>query len=148
VAFSRFSRSPAGTITVSVPDPIVYGAFTVWTASPRLNQTEFATHVKVSYLRRITDKMDLTVSGGPSFVHLSKDIVGGTVTGGTATITVATQTTSGLGVNGGADLNYFMTSRWGAGLFARYVAASVDLPAASGVTVGGFQGGLGLRVRF
>jgi hypothetical protein len=148
VAFSRFSRSPTGTITVSVPDPIVYGAFTALTAAPKLNQTELGTHVKVSYLSHITDKFDLTVSAGPSFVRLSKDIIGGTLTGGTPTITVATQTASGLGVNGGADLNYFMTTSWGVGLFARYVAASVDLPAASGVKVGGFQGGLGLRVRF
>lgn len=148
VAFSRFSRSPIGTITVSVPDPIVYGAFTALTASPKLNQTEFGTHLKVSYRRRLSEKIDLMVSGGPSFVRLSKDIVGGALTGGTASITVATQTESGLGVNGGVDMNYFMTPRWGGGVFARYVAASVDLPAASGVKVGGFQGGLGLRMRF
>ena len=34
------------------------------------------------------------------------------------------------------------------GIFARYILAQVDLPAVSGVTVGGFQAGLGLRVVF
>jgi hypothetical protein len=50
-------------------------------------------------------------------------------------------------VHGGLDVNYFFTSRLGAGLFVRYLRAQVDLPAASGVKAGGFQGGLGLRVR-
>jgi hypothetical protein len=148
VAFSAFNRSPIGTVTVSVPDPIAYGAFTSLSASPKLTQTEFGTHIKVAYLARLSDKIEVAVSAGPSLVRLSKDIVSATLDGGIANVTVATQTGSGLGVNAAADLNYFFTRRLGGGVFARYVAASVDLPAASGVKVGGFQGGLGVRLRF
>lgn len=148
VAFSVFNRSPIGTVQLSVPDPIAFGAFTSLSASPKLNQNEFGTHVKVSYLGRLSDKIEVAVSAGPSFVRLSKDIVGATLTGGTTNVTVATQTGSSVGVNGGVDLNYFFTPLLGGGVFARYVAASVDLPAASGVKVGGFQGGLGVRLRF
>jgi hypothetical protein len=63
-------------------------------------------------------------------------------------VTVETQTATAVGVNAGVDLNYFFMPRFGGGVFVRYVGAQADLPAASGVGVGGFQGGLGLRVRF
>ena len=36
----------------------------------------------------------------------------------------------------------------GTGVFVRYLRAQVDLPAAADLKVGGFQGGVGLRVRF
>jgi hypothetical protein len=42
---------------------------------------------------------------------------------------------------------YLFTSQVGVGLFVRYVGAQVDLPIATGVNVGGFQGGVGLRLR-
>jgi hypothetical protein len=148
IAFSLFSRSPTGSVEVSVPDPIAFGAFTSLSAAPTLTQSEFGTHVKIAYLGHLSDKIDLVVSGGPSFVRLSKDIVGATLTGSSASITVERQTGSSVGVNGAVDLNYFFTQRLGGGVFARYVAASVDLPAASGLKVGGFQGGLGVRLRF
>jgi hypothetical protein len=48
----------------------------------------------------------------------------------------------------GVDLNSFVTSRIGAGLFVRYVAGRVNLPSAADAQVGGFQGGAGLRLRF
>jgi hypothetical protein len=92
--------------------------------------------------------MDVVISTGPSFVRLSKEIANGNVVNGTAQIAVATQTGTTVGAHVGLDVNYLFTSRLGAGVFVRYLRAQVDLPAASGVKVGGFQGGLGLRVRF
>jgi hypothetical protein len=55
---------------------------------------------------------------------------------------------NGFGGNVGADLSTFFSERYGFGVFVRYVAAKVDLPSASGVTVGGVQAGAGLRLRF
>jgi len=40
------------------------------------------------------------------------------------------------------------TPRIGAGVFIRYAGGSVDLPSAPDVKVGGFQIGVGARVRF
>jgi hypothetical protein len=148
VAISMFNRSPIGTASVTIPDPLAFGAFTTVAASPPLTQTEVGTHIKVAYFLRVNDKMRLAISAGPSFVRLSKDIATASVVNGAAVIAVATQTGTGAGVNGGVDLQYFFTPWLGGGIFVRYVAASVDLPAAAGVAVGGFQGGLGLRVRF
>lgn len=148
VAVSMFTRSPAGAVSVAIPDPIAFGSFTIVAASPKLTQTELGTHLKVVYFVRLTDKVDVAIAAGPSFVRLSKDLASAAVVNGAAQISVATQTGSTVGVNASLDVNYFRTPRFGGGVFVRYVAAQVDLPAAAGVSVGGFQGGLGLRIRF
>ena len=145
---TMFTRSPVGTVSIAIPDPIAFGSLTTASASPQLTHTEVGTHLKVAYFLRLHDKLDVAVSAGPSFVHLSKDIPVATVTNGTAQITVATQTGSAIGGHAGADLNYRFTQRLGGGIFARYILAQVDLPAAAGIAVGGFQGGLGLRLAF
>jgi hypothetical protein len=147
VSVSMFTRSPAATITITTPDPIVFGAFTTLTASPQLTHRELGTHVKVGYALRLNRQFEVTISGGPSFVHLSKDIASASAATGTAQIAVATQTGMSTGVHGGLDAAYGFTPRLAGTVFARYVAATVDLPAVS-VPVGGFQGGLGVRVSF
>ena len=145
---TMFTRNPVGTVSIAVPDPIAFRSLNTLSASPQLTHTELGTHIKVAYFVRVHDMLDVAISAGPSFVHLSKDIPAATVTNGTPRITVATQTGSGIGGHAGVDLNYHFTQRLGGGIFARYLLAQVDLPAASGVTVGGFQAGLGLRVVF
>jgi hypothetical protein len=147
VMASVFTRSPEGTVSIRTPDPIAFNSFTVLTSSPKLKQTEIATNIKLAYLVRVSDALDVVVSAGPSFVRLSKEVASASVVNGAPQITIATQTGNAIGAHGGLDVNYLFTSKLGAGLFVRYLAAQVDLPAASGVKVGGFQGGLGLRFR-
>ena len=148
VAVSMFTRSPAGDVSITLPDQFAFNAFSTVAASPKLTQTEVATHVKVAYVVRVNDKMDVVVSGGPSLVHVSKEIASVNVTNGTAQIEVATQTGTATGVHGSLDANYLFTPRMGAGIFVRYVLAQVALPAAPELKVGGLQAGFGLRVRF
>jgi hypothetical protein len=148
VMVSMFTRSPEGTVSVATPDPVAFNSFTVLTSSSKLKHTELATHIKLAYRLRVNDAVDVVVSAGPSFVRLSKEIATGSVVNGAPQITIATQTGNAIGGHGGLDVNYLFTPSLGAGIFVRYLAAQVDLPAASGVKVGGFQGGLGLRFRF
>ena len=148
VAVSMFTRSPAAAVSVTTPDPIAFNSFTVVSASPKLKQTELGTHIKLAYLVPLNDKAEIAFFGGPSIVRLSKEIASGTVVNGTGQIAVETQTGTGFGAHGGLDFSYLFTPRLGGGLFVRYVRADVDLPAASGVKVGGFQAGLGVRLRF
>ena len=148
VAVSRFTRAPDGTVLVTTPDPIAFNSFSVLSATPKLRQTELATSVKLAYLARVSDTMEVSISGGPSFVRLSKEIATGSVVNGAPQIAIASQTGTGIGAFGGLDVNYLFTPRLGTGVFVRYLRAQVDLPAASDLKVGGFQGGLGLRVRF
>jgi Outer membrane protein beta-barrel domain len=147
-AVSMFSRSPEGTASVTIPDPVAFNSFTTVAASPQLTQTEVGVHVKLVYVLRLNDQTQVALSGGPSFVHLSKQIVDASVVNGAAQLAVTTQTGTSAGANLGVDLNYLFTPRVGGGIFVRYILGQVDLPAASGVKVGGPQAGLGLRFRF
>jgi hypothetical protein len=58
------------------------------------------------------------------------------------------QDATAIGVNVGADASYMFTPKLGAGLFVRYAGASVDFDSVEDLNVGGFQAGLGLRIRF
>jgi len=73
-----------------------------------------------------------------------------TVPSRTQNINIATGSEEGTakGVNVGVDGTYLFTPRVGAGIFLRYAGGSVDLPSAPGLKVGGFQAGIGARIRF
>jgi hypothetical protein len=144
---SMFTRAPAGTVSISTPDPIAFNSFTVTSAEPKLKHTELGMHIKLSYRVPITDTIDVTVYGGPSFIRLTKEIATASVVNGAAQIATVSQSGTGIGAHGGVDLAYLFTRQVGGGIFVRYVGATVNLPAAS-VNVGGLQAGLGLRLRF
>lgn len=147
VDVSVFTRAPIGTVSIATPDPLAFNSFTVLEASPALRQTEVATNIKLSYIARVTNTIDVVVSGGPSLVRLTKEIATASLVNATPQIGIETQNGTGFGAHGSLDVNYMFASRVGAGIFVRYLGAKVDLPAASGLKVGGFQGGLGLRFR-
>jgi len=157
VAYSRFSDKGDLVLDARVPDPLHFDrprAATLTLADAA--HTEHAFHVQVLYALPLTEKLDLTFGGGPSFFALSQDVLDElTATEGstlTVTGTPASVSESAVGYNLGADLAYLFTDRVGAGVFARYSEATVDMSAGEGVTrdvkVGGFQLGGGLRFRF
>ena len=91
------------------------------------------------------------MSAGPSFIQVKQQLVASVgVTTGTQTFTPTTSTQSGTvkGVNVGVDGTYMFSRTFGAGLLLRYAGGQVDLPAVSGVHAGGFQAGIGARIRF
>ena len=143
-----FTRSPSGIASVTIPDRVAFNSFTTLSAEPKLTQTELGGHLKVAYLLPVSGKMDVVVAVGPSFIRLERDIASATVVNGTPQITVDTERGNAWGAHGSLDLTYRFTPLLGGGVFVRYIAAQADLPSASGIKVGGFQGGLGLRVRF
>ena len=98
----------------------------------------------------MTDKIDVAFSAGPSFIHVTQQLATVTVPAGTQNATASQETQAGtaIGANVGFDGTYMFTPRFGVGLFARYAGGSVDLPAVSGLRVGGFRTGLGFRTRF
>jgi len=118
--------------------------------------TEQAFHLQALLYFVLTEKIDVTLGGGPSFYSLSQDVLNEvTATEGstlTVTGTSASVSESAVGYNVQGDVSYLFTDRVGVGFFARYSAATVDMPAAEGVTrevkVGGLQLGGGLRFRF
>ena len=90
------------------------------------------------------------MSAGPSFFNLTQDVLSATVPAGTQTVNVATNSEkgNGVGANFGVNLNYLYKPNYGGGVFVRYAGATVDIPSASGLKVGGLQIGVGARLRF
>ena len=147
VTVSLFTRSPEATVSVATPDPLAFNSFTVLAASPKLKHTELGTHIRLAYHAQVGSKTEVILFAGPSFMRLSKEVAVGSVVNGTPQISIETQNGTGIGGHGGGEVTYLFTPRLGAGIFVRYVGAHVDLPVASALQVGGFQGGLGLRFR-
>jgi hypothetical protein len=65
-----------------------------------------------------------------------------------ANLNVETESKTAFGVNLGVDGSYLITRNYGVGVFIRYAGGQVDLPSAEDMRVGGFQAGVGARLRF
>jgi hypothetical protein len=152
VGFSTFQRSSASDLVASIPDLIFVDRPRIATAStPDLTHSERGIHVQVLWMIPVNDRIDVVLSAGPSFIRVSQELTATvTVAPRTQSITVvqATESATAIGVNAGFDGTYLFTPHVGAGLFVRYAGGKVDLPSVPDLSVGGFQTGLGLRVRF
>lgn len=147
---SSNSRGDSG-ITVSIPDPAFFDRPRIVTEDVAgLDRSELGLHLQAVWLTPVTDKFDVTFSAGPSFIRVTQQVADVTVPVGTQRINVtqASQSGTALGINVGLDGSYMFRPQVGAGIFIRYAGGSVDLPAVSNLKVGGFQGGVGLRLRF
>jgi hypothetical protein len=151
VGVSTFSKSGDGSLVASIPSPVAFNRSVTTTSSATdLHHSEVATHLMFVYFAPVLENFDVSVFAGPSFFRVKQDILSATVPTGTQTANVATQEQKGnaTGAIAGLNLNYMFRPNYGVGVFLRYAGASVDLPSASDVKVGGFQIGIGLRLRF
>jgi hypothetical protein len=151
VGLSSFrSRGDAG-VVASIPDPAYFDRPRIVTGNTSgLDRSELGVHLQAVWRTPVTDKTDVSISAGPSFIRVTQQVATASLRAGTQNIDVTQKDESGtaLGVNVGFDGSYMFQPQFGAGVFLRYAGGSVDLPAVSNVKVGGFQGGFGLRVRF
>ena len=150
--YSQFGRAGTGVVTASVPSPRFFDQPAVVTRDASdLAHTERTIHGRITYFMPVSDTLDVSVSGGPSFIHVVQGLATGiSVAPGTQTVSLGNETQSGnaFGLNGGIDANYMVQSGFGVGAWIRYTYGKLDLPAVKGFKVGGLQGGLGLRARF
>ena len=139
-------------MTAGVPHPLFHDRRVETTVTvDSVKHSENAFHVQAVWTMPVTDKMDASFSFGPSFIHVSQELVTNiTVAAGTQNATPAPETQSGTakGFQIGADLSYLLNPRYGVGGFIRYVGGSVDLPSVENLKLGGFQIGGGARLRF
>ena len=158
---TRFSRSTPSTLSGSSPHPFFFSQPRAFSGSvDSLMREELAVHVLVGGVFPAGDRVQVMVSGGPSFFQVKQDVVTGYTLNEAypydqATFKNAVTTSakdSKIGFNAGGDVAVFFSRQVGVGLSAKFAQAKVDLPSASGSTtevkVGGFQTGGGLRVRF
>jgi opacity protein-like surface antigen len=159
LGYSRVQSDGDVTLEANIPDPNFFDrARGVTGVASNAEHAEHAIHLQGTWVMPVTDKMDVAFSFGPTIFMVSQDIATGiSVAEPTPTIsstTITRQDKTTVGINLGADVNYFFRPRIGAGLLVRYTTGSVDLAPEDGslavdsLSVGGFQVGVGLRVRF
>jgi hypothetical protein len=150
--YSEFGRAGTGTVSASIPSPRAFNQPLIVTRdADNLDHTERAIHGRITWFVPVRDSIDVSVSGGPSFIHVVQGLATGvTVAPGTQSISLGSETQSGntFGVNAGVDANLKLAASYGVGLWIRYTYGKLDLPDVQGLRVGGIQGGLGFRVRF
>lgn len=154
-----------GTITGSIPHPLLFDQFrSVNSSASDLKHKEQAVHVFALLNIPLTEKLDVTVSAGPSFFNISQDFVRNVTISETPPFTSVTLDSvdlvtikqNGTGFNVGADATYLIARvMWfdlGVGAMARYTRGEANFEVTDGESVkikgGGFQFGGGVRVRF
>lgn len=153
LGYSRTSSSADADVAATVPDPVVHDRLRpVLTRAPNLKHTESAVHLMGVWMVPVTDKIDVALSAGPTIFSVKQDVPGSlTVSepGPTVAVAVTSPKKTSAGLNLGVDVTYMINPRFGVGGLARYTVGSVTLEGTSeSLTVGGFQIGGGLRVRF
>ncbi len=154
VSYSFTSSDSNATINGSIPDPVVFDQPRSVTATANgLGHKESALNFNATWMMPVTDKIDVGFSAGPTIFFVKQDVVASlpiTEPGpavGTPVINDESKTTAGI--NLGVDVTYLVTKKWGVGGLARYTWGSAKLSGTDdSLTVGGFQIGGGLRMRF
>lgn len=157
IGFSRAGSEADVTVSALVPDPLQFDRLRPATASATGAQySELAVNLSGTWMMPVTDKVDVGFSFGPTIFLISQDLPGaldpGDITEPGPTIRQVRLTSvdnTSIGIHLGVDATYLVTPRIGAGVLVRYSVGSADLAgAADSLTVGGFQLGGGVRVRF
>jgi hypothetical protein len=152
VGYSHFGKTGHAKGVASIPNPLFFDQpATVVFDTTDVDRTDHSVYVLAVWFLPISAKTDVAISIGPSFTQVSQDLIANmNIPAGTQTATPVIQHESGTaaGINVGVDGTYLFTKRYGAGVFIRYNGGSVDLDSASDVKAGGFQIGIGGRLRF
>jgi Outer membrane protein beta-barrel domain len=166
LAYHQEENDTDSAVTGSIPSPIFFNQPRQLNEAVVLERKEKALHLVLGWVLPINEKLDVLVSGGPSFFRLEQDSVepfdstdvregGSPFTTVTVDIDRITQKKSLVGFNVGVDATYIFWSnddiRIGGGGFVRFTQASGDiqlLSAEQSTDVGGVQFGFGARVRF
>ena len=167
VAIGYHSKSSTGVaeITGSIPHPLFFDRPRTFTDSvDGIDRDEHATHLMFGWMFPLKDNLDVFLYAGPSFYHVSQEVVSDLAIAeeGPPYTTIVVQPTievrkkGSTGYNLGADATYIVYTReslrLGVGGFMRFTGASADLQINDSTSVetdmGGFQIGIGARVRF
>jgi hypothetical protein len=152
LGFSRLSVTGTVAGAASVPSPIFFNRpASVSIPESPAERKDRSIYVLLVGFVPVTEKVEVALSIGPSFTRVEQALITSvSIPAGTQNVNPTMQTQSGTakGVNLGVDLTYMFVKQVGAGAFMRYVGGSVDLESAPGLKAGGFQIGIGGRIRF
>ena len=163
IGYHQGSTDSDATMQGSVPHPEVFNRPRTFNATVTgLERSERAVHVQVGYMIIVSDRVSAHIMAGPSFFKVRQNVPSGVdfvegpgFTSVTATPTVTERVDSPVGFNFGVDVTYRIVqvgaASVGAGVLLRYAAAKADIQLLQNTVetdLGGFQVGLGARLRF
>lgn len=155
VSFTHTASKSDVSLTAQIPDPIVFDKLrTVTSSQTGAEHSENAVHLSAIWMIPVANKIDVGIFAGPSIFSVKQDLIsGGTLTvgepGPTVTAPLGRASKTSVGGHIGVDVQYMIAKRYGVGAVLRYAGGSASLAGASKkLTVGGFQIGVGGRVRF
>ena len=160
--YTQTERTDTTTVTGFVPHPIEYGRNRSIAEVVDRPSRERATHFHIAWLITLPniEKLDIRVMAGPSYFNVTQGVVSGiTISEAGASfdsvlvneVVTGDIVKNGLGGHIGVDLSYMVHPYIGLGGFVRFTGGSVDLPKGDttvSTSIGGFQGGGGVRFRF
>ena len=153
VTISHTSSDSEVALNASVPSPFFFDQpRTVTSSQSGAKHSETAVHLAAIWMIPVANKLDVGVFGGPSIFAVKQDTVATlsvTEPGPAVAAPLGNVSKTAAGANLGVDVQYLVTKKIGVGGVARYSAGSVTIPGASKhLHVGGFQIGVGVRLRF
>ncbi len=155
IRYSHFSDSGDASVIASIPHPLFFDRPEILTLTfEGLDRREIGVHFQALWFPPVPDflpdDVEIILGIGPSILNAKQQVPSITVPEGTQDVVAApaSQSKTGVGLNVGIDVTYPVAPRYGVGGFIRYAGGSVDLPAVEDMTVGGFQMGIGVRMKF
>jgi hypothetical protein len=138
--------------TAVLPDAVLFNRFqTVNFTADDLSQLVTGFNVQLMFRQPLGDRLDVTLSLGPTLLYVRQQVGVVTVTPNTlnAVLEPITQSKATMKAgHAGLEVGFRLRDGFGLGVFARYAGGEVDLPSAPKLRVGGTQIGGGLRFRF
>jgi hypothetical protein len=138
--------------SAALPDATLFNRFqTVTFSADDLSQTTLGFNVQFLIRQPLGDRLDVTLSLGPTLLLVRQQVGVVTVTPNTlnAVLEPVTESKATLKAgHAGVEVGVRLRDGFGIGVFARYAGGEVDLPSVPKLKVGGTQIGGGLRFRF
>jgi hypothetical protein len=159
VAVSTYAPDAGGTVTARIPHPLHFNQHREVTGEADLTRKETAVHANLLYFVPAGDRLQVIVGAGASYFQAEQSFVNDVTYSHEYPFDTAeflgvdrdNETGSALGFNATLDVGWKFSRSFGLGALVRYAQASVPFtPGEREVTVdvGGFHGGLGIRVNF
>jgi len=161
VGVSSASTTSRADVTAAAPHPLFFQRPRQAQASVEgLEHSAVAVDIQAVWVVRASSRVEVALSGGPSFFNISQGVVTGVTIGevrapfdraAIAGVAVSSLSETATGFNAGVDITVLWFRHLGLGLLVRYSGASVEVGLSDGpvsVQAGGAQAGAGLRIRF
>jgi hypothetical protein len=162
IAVSSFAQEEGGAVSATIPHPFFFNARrSIAGTSAGLERRELVTHLHAAYVFTAGRRLDVAISGGPSFFKIEQGLVSDVTfaesypydTAAFSSASIETVSSTKVGFNAGVDVGVRLARQIGVGALVRFSRISVEFPLAGASApvesdAGGVQVAGGVRLFF